>query len=123
MSMLSVSSAALRRLARFALACGLAAVLAPAQAQLLEDLTVTQQGADGVARLSFGNAVRFVQQSPTTPADLYRVNFELVAPDEAVLNQIVGEARAFAGSGGVPEFKISYAVGTGRRGTARQLTL
>ena len=123
MSMLSVSSAALRRLARFALACGLAAVLAPAQAQLLEDLTVTQQGADGVARLSFGNAVRFVQQSPTTPADLYRVNFELVAPDEAVLNQIVGEARAFAGSGGVPEFKISYAVGTGLRGTARQLTL
>ncbi len=123
MSMLSVSSAALRRLARFALACGLAAVLAPAQAQLLEDLTVTQQGADGVARLSFGNAVRFVQQSPTTPADLYRVSFELVAPDEAVLNQIVGEARAFAGSGGVPEFKISYAVGTGRRSTARQLTL
>lgn len=123
MSMFPLSSAALRRLARFALACGLAAVLAPAQAQLLEDLTVTQQGADGVARLSFGNAVRFVQQSPTTPADLYRVSFELVAPDEAVLNQIVGEARAFAGSGGVPEFKISYAVGTGRRSTARQLTL
>ncbi|MBP5991185.1 MAG: hypothetical protein KA766_14370 [Piscinibacter sp.] len=121
--MFPLSSAARRRLARFALACGLAAVLAPAQAQLLEDLTVTQQGADGVARLSFGNAVRFVQQSPTTPADLYRVSFELVAPDEAVLNQIVGEARAFAGSGGVPEFKISYAVGTGRRSTARQLTL
>ena len=46
------------------------------------------------------------RERPTTPADLYRVNFELVAPDEAVLNQIVGEARAFAGSGGVPEFKI-----------------
>ena len=89
---------------------------------LLEDLTVTQQGADGVARLSFGNAVRFVQQSPTTPADLYRVNFELVAPDEAVLNQIVGEARVRR-LGRRARVQDQLCGGTGRRGTARQLTL
>jgi UDP-N-acetylmuramyl pentapeptide synthase len=45
MSMLSVSSAALRRLARFALACGLAAVLAP---EAREGVTILVKGSRGV---------------------------------------------------------------------------
>ncbi len=124
MSMAFFSSGLSRLLGQAVLAAaGLVAAVAPAQAQLLEDLTVSAQGADGVARLSFSNPVRFRQQSPTSPADLYSVTFELVGPDETVLNQVVSEARAFAGSGGVPEFKISYSIGTGRRTTTRQLTL
>ncbi len=122
MSMAFHSSGLSRLLVRAALAAaGILAAVTPAHAQLLEDLTVSAQGADGVARLSFSNPVRFLQQSPTSPADLYRVTFELVAPDESVLNQIAGEAREYAGSGAVPQFKISYAVSAGRR--TRQLTL
>ncbi len=122
MSMAFHSSGLSRLLVRAALvAAGILAAVAPAHAQLLEDLTVSAQGADGVARLSFSNPVRFLQQSPSSPADLYRVTFELVAPDESVLNQIAGEAREYAGSGAVPQFKISYAVSAGRR--TRQLTL
>lgn len=122
MSMAFFSSGLSRLLGQAVLAtAGLVAAVAPAQAQLLEDLTVSAQGADGVARLSFSTPVRFRQQSPTAPADLYRVTFELVSPDESVLNQLTGEAREYAGSGALPPFKITYADSTGRR--TRQLTL
>jgi hypothetical protein len=93
----------------------------PAQAQLLEDLVVMPQGNDTVARIGFSGTVRFIQQSPTTPAELYRISFELVAAEEAVLNQTIGEAREYAGSAAVPAFRLSYAINGGRR--MKQLTL
>jgi hypothetical protein len=87
----------------------------PLQAQTLDELTVTPQDRDTVARLTFNGSVRFVQQTPTTPADLYRITVELVAADESVLNQSAGEVRDFAGAGAVPAFKVSYTVTANRR--------
>ncbi len=106
---------------RLLLVSAAAAFVLPAHAQLLEDLVVMPQGNDTVARIGFSGTVRFIQQSPTTPADLYRINFELVSAEEAVLNQAIGEAREYAGSAAVPAFKLSYAVNAGRR--MKQLTL
>lgn len=98
-----------------------AAFALPAQAQLLEDLVVMPQGNDTVARIGFSGTVRFIQQSPTTPAELYRISFELVSAEESVLNQAIGEAREYAGSAALPAFKLSYAINAGRR--MKQLTL
>ena len=108
-------------LGRLLLASAALAFVLPAQAQLLEDLIVMPQGNDTVARIGFSGTVRFIQQSPTTPAELYRISFELVAAEEAVLNQTIGEAREYAGSAAVPAFRLSYAINGGRR--MKQLTL
>lgn len=98
------------------------AVLAlPVSAQTFDELTVVAKGADAVARIRFNATVRFVQQSPVTPADLYRITFELVSADEPLLNQGAAEVREYAGSGTVPAFTLTYATNPGRR--PKQLTL
>ncbi|MFZ2651602.1 MAG: hypothetical protein WA210_16010 [Burkholderiaceae bacterium] len=91
------------------------------QAQTLDDLTVTQQGGEVLARVTFNGAVRFVQQAPITLANLYRITFESIAADESVLDPTTAELREFNGAGAVPAFKLRYSIGTGRR--VRQLTL
>lgn len=103
----------------------MAAMLAtPAQAQLLQDLRVMPQGADTVARLSFSGTVtvRFVSQSPTSPSDIYRINFELVSGEDTDIRQALTEARNFQGSSSVPAFQISYSPTAGGR-RMKQLTL
>lgn len=108
-------------LGRLLLVSAAMVLVMPAQAQLLEDLAVMPQGNDTVARIGFSGTVRFIQQSPTTPAELYRISFELVSAEESVLNQAIGETREYAGSAAVPAFKLSYAINAGRR--MKQLTL
>ena len=73
-------------LGRLLLVSAAMVLVMPAQAQLLEDLAVMPQGNDTVARIGFSGTVRFIQQSPTTPAELYRISFELVSAEESVLN-------------------------------------
>ena len=71
-----------------------------AGAQTLEDLSVSVQGGQVVARLGFNANVRFLQQSPPGgTADLYRVTFELVSGDESVINQSTAEARELVRQG------------------------
>lgn len=108
-------------LGRLLLVSAAMVLVMPAHAQLLEDLAVLPQGNDTVARIGFSGTVRFIQQSPTTPAELYRISFELVSAEESVLNQAIGETREYAGSAAVPAFKLSYAINAGRR--MKQLTL
>lgn len=108
-------------LGRLLLVSAAVVLVMPARAQLLEDLAVLPQGNDTIARIGFSGTVRFIQQSPTTPAELYRISFELVSAEESVLNQAIGEAREYAGSAAVPAFKLSYAINAGRR--MKQLTL
>ena len=108
-------------LGRLLLVSAAMVLVMPAQAQLLEDLAVLPQGNDTIARIGFSGTVRFIQQSPTTPAELYRISFELVSAEESVLNQAIGETREYAGSAAVPAFKLSYAINAGRR--MKQLTL
>lgn len=106
---------------RLLAALWLAACAWAAQAQTIDDVQLTAQGSDMVARVTFNATVRFLQQSPATPASLYQIAWELVAADEAILNQTVDESKRVAAQGAVPEITLTYAAAKGKR--AKQLTL
>ncbi|HYP33366.1 MAG TPA: tetratricopeptide repeat protein [Burkholderiaceae bacterium] len=106
---------------RWLAALWLAAFAMAAQAQTIDDVQLLAQGDDMVARVTFNATVRFLQQSPTTPATLYQIGWELVAADEAVVNQSTDESRRIAAQGSVPEITLTYAVAKGKR--AKTLTL
>jgi len=98
-----------------------AVLAAAAHAQTIDDVQLLAQGDDMVARVTFNATVRFLQQSPATPASLYRIGWELVAADEAVVNQSTDESKRIAAQGSVPEITLTYAVAKGQR--AKVLTL
>jgi len=124
-----VRCAAGRRARHHALAWRSAAVFvlalllgqARVQAQTLDDVALRAQGDDMLARITFNARVRLLEVTPATAATLFRVSFELVAADEAVLNQTTEESRRVAASGEVPEFTLLYA--PRRASRVRQLTL
>lgn len=99
----------------------LAACTLAAQAQTIDDVQLMAQGGDMVARVTFNATVRLLQQSPTTPSSLYQIGWELVAADEAILNQAIDESKRIAAQGAVPEITLTYAAAKGKR--AKQLTL
>ncbi len=88
--------------------------LSVAQAQTIDDVQLLTQNDDVVARVTFNATVRFLQQTPPSATTLYQITWELVAGDEAILNQATGESKRVAGSAGVPEFTLNYAGGKGR---------
>ena len=100
----------------------LAFTLLGAHAQTtIDDVALRAQGDDMVARISFNATVRFLQQTPTTRGQLFRITFDLVAADEAILSQSTNESKRIAATGAVPEFTLSYAASRGRR--TKELTL
>jgi len=90
-------------------------------AQTIEDLTVFTQGSDLVARARFNGSVRFVRQAPMTATQLLRVEFELVAADESVMNQSTEESRTAPGLGNAPDITLTYVAVP--RARIKQLTL
>ena len=86
----------------------LAAVSSAAAAQTLDEADVRMQSDAVIVRLRFNAAVGFVDQQPTTSADRYRVRFEFLAADDALLRQTVDEERHVAAQGALPEATISY---------------
>jgi len=99
----------------------LASVVLSATAQTIDEVTVTTQGADTVARITFNGNVRLLRQAPLTAAQLLRIEFELIAADESVLNQTTEESRNVPGVGGAPDLRISYVAVP--RARTKQLTL
>ncbi len=106
---------------RWLAALWLAACTLGAQAQTIDDVQLLPQGDDMVARVTFNATVRYLQQSPATPASLYQIGWDLVAADEAILNQSTDESKRIAAQGAVPEITLTYAPAKGKR--TRQLTL
>jgi hypothetical protein len=105
------------------LASWLAAVMACslAQGQTIDDVAMLVQGRDTIARVTFNGNVRFVQRTPNLPSELFRISFQMIAADEAVLNQSTEEAKRFPGGGTLPEFSLTYSPKPGQR--AKQLIL
>ena len=103
------------------LAVLLAALAQQAGAQTLDEVTLAFQGEDVVARVSFMGPVRFVQQTPLVPAQFFQLQVELLAPDEASLNQRVSESRHLAGDGPIPEVSLELSPTPNSR--VRQITL
>ena len=99
----------------------LALTLLEGQAQTIDDVSIGPQGNDVVARVAFNGTVRFLQQQPTGSATLYRITFDLVAADEAIVNQNSEESKRVAAAGATPEFTLTYAPSRG--GLVRELTL
>jgi len=110
-----------RWLRRYAGGAWAALCVLGAQAQTLDDVRMLAQDGDVVARVSFNANVRFLQQSPASATTIYQISWELVAADEAVINQSTDESRRVAAQQGAPEFTLSYPVAKGRR--MKQLTL
>ncbi|HET6197789.1 MAG TPA: hypothetical protein VFE12_18645, partial [Acetobacteraceae bacterium] len=104
-----------RWIARLLACAALVLALCPAQAQMIGDVQVESEGADVVAHVSFNGRVRFLQQAPTTPAELYRVTFDLVAADELALNLATEESRRVPATAGAPEFTLTYRPVQGQR--------
>ena len=90
-------------------------VCVPSQAQTIDDVRIVSQGPDMVARVQFTASVRFRQQAPSTASALYRLTFDLVAGDEAVVNQTTEESKRVAAVGAVPEFTLNLVAAPGRR--------
>jgi hypothetical protein len=97
------------RLGRALLSLTLALMAGLAQAQTLEDIDVRVQGEQRIVRIRFNASVSFLQISPANEADLYTLRFEMLAGDEAVLRQAIGESRRLAAADGLPELVVAYA--------------
>ncbi len=97
--------------------------LGVAHAQTIDDVQLIPQNDDLVARVTFNATVRFLQQTPPGATTLYQITWDLVAADEAVLNQSADESRRVAGTAGVPDFTLTYPVAKGRRTKALTLQL
>ncbi len=110
-------------LLRLFVGLGSALTLLQGHAQTVDDVTVEPQGNDVVAHVVFNATVRFLQQSPTSPAELYRITFDLVAGDETVVNQTAEESKRVAAAGAAPEFTLTYSPERGRRTKTLTLTL
>ena len=106
---------------RWLFGAALAFTLLESQAQTIDDVRVSSQGQDAVARVTFNASVRFLQQQPTGAATLYRITFDLVAADETLVNQTAEESKRVAATGPMPEFTLSYAPSRGRR--VKEMTL
>ncbi len=110
-----------RALLRWLLGILLAAVALGVRAQLIDDVSVQAQGSDTLVRVAFNGTVRFLQQSPTSPAQLYQVSFEVVGAAEALLRQSTDEQRRVAAGGSLPEVSITYNASPGK--STKQLTV
>jgi hypothetical protein len=102
-------------LAALALGAGLA------QAQTLDDIDVRSQGDVRIVRIRFNASVGFLQIAPADSADFYTLRFEMLAADEAVLRQAIGESRRVPAGEGLPELVVAYAVDPANR--VKQLTV
>jgi tetratricopeptide (TPR) repeat protein len=109
------------RAARVLLLFALTLTLLPARAQTIDEVTIRPRGNDTIVRIEFNGTVRFLQQSPNTAAELFRITFQLVATDESVANQSTEEVRTVRAVGALPEFSVSYVPVPGRQ--VKQLTL
>ncbi len=110
------------RLARACWAAVLPALLSfSVSAQTIDEVSLTREGMNLVARIAFNANVRLLRQAPLTAAQLLRVDFELVAADERIANQDTEESRQVAGLDGAPDLRISYVAVP--RARVRQLTL
>lgn len=96
-------------------------VASGAGAQTLDDIDVRTQGEQKVVRVRFNASVSFITIAPTGSADQYQVRFELLAADEPVLRQAVGEQRRLRAAEGLPEIVVAYTPEPGNR--IRQLTV
>jgi hypothetical protein len=99
----------------------LGALVAPVQAQTLDEVDTRVQGDAQLLRLRFNASVRLLQLTPGTVSELYTLRVELLAADEALLKQSVDEFRRVAASAGQPE--ISIALAADPRSNTRQLTI
>lgn len=86
----------------------LACVALGAPAQTLEEVAVVSApaGAEAVTRITFTAPVRLLQQSPTTPAQVYQLRLEFTGLADAVLNQPVDETRRQPAAAGLPAFSL-----------------
>ncbi|MBL0123280.1 MAG: hypothetical protein IPP88_11315 [Betaproteobacteria bacterium] len=91
---------------RWLLAGVFAALTQQVFAQTLDDVTVTVQGNDVVAHVSFSGSVRLVQQSPATPTQFVQFQVELLTADETSLKQRTAESRRVPATATSPEFTL-----------------
>ncbi len=105
--------------------CMAAACLAMpvAQAQIIEDVEVVEQGPDAVTRITFSASVRLLQQAPTTVAQNFQVRLEFTGATPAMLGQPVDEVRRQAGVLGVPGFSMTIKASPRQRVKMMQLQL
>ena len=108
-------------LLRWLLGIMLVATALGARAQLIDDVSVQAQGSDTLVRVSFNGTVRFLQQSPTSPSQLYQVGFEVVGASEALLRQSTEERKRVAAGANLPDVNITYNASPGQ--ATKQLTV
>lgn len=106
---------------RWLAGAALALWLHDSRAQTIDNVDVAAQGPDTVVRITFNATVRFLQQQPIDASSLYRITFDLVAGDEAVVNQTAQESKRVAAAGTLPELTLTYAPSRARR--VKELTL
>ncbi len=90
-------------------------------AQTLNEVTVSVQGDDAVASVSFSSSVRLVQQTPLAASQFVQFQVEFLGVDEATLNQRTADSRRVAATSSTPEFTLTLNAGATR--TARQMNL
>ena len=79
-------------------------------AQTIEKLEWSDTPGESVAWISFIANVHYLRQVPRADewSDRWQLSFQLVAADEAVLNQVVEEGKRLVASAGRPQLDLSY---------------
>ncbi len=108
-------------MSRFLLLLALAGACLAVRAQTIDELRLVTEGNRQIARIVFNADVRFLQQSPVTVSDLFRVDFEIVAADESLRSQTTFEAKLLRVPPPANEVMVSYAPAPSQR--VKQLTV
>ncbi len=82
-----------RWLARRALAAMVWVVAAAAQAQVLDNVDVTQDGTNAVVRIRFAVLIQYLRHVPVDTGDAIRVFFQITASDDAGAGRVEEERR------------------------------
>jgi tetratricopeptide (TPR) repeat protein len=91
-------------------ACALALLAPLASAQTIEGLDWVDAKGASVARITFTANVRYLRQapSPSTPADLAQLSFQIVSAEETVLGQTIEEGKRLGANAGRPRIDLVY---------------
>jgi hypothetical protein len=80
-----------------------------AQAQVLDTVDVTADGANAVVRIRFGVLIQYLRVTPASSGDALRVFFQITAADElGAANAVLEEERRAPPTDLVPKFHVRY---------------
>lgn len=84
------------------------AVIAPAHAELMDQVEVNADNGDGEIVIRFGTTVQYQRHQPSSAGNLVTIEFQVTGAAERSEGRLLSESRRHPGSKLVPAFEVNY---------------